>query len=70
MAQLTPLFQDQLICFAFLLPNFKKVSKQEFSDKVKATYDISNPKTGAFYTALQESNFNSLLRVQDSVTIE
>ena len=53
------LFSQLIINFSHLLSN-KQISKQEFAEVVKNSYDISNPKTALFYQSILRSNFYTI----------
>jgi len=53
------LFADQILNFAHLL-KITPLKKQEFADLIKATYDVSNPKTALFYQSILKSEFETI----------
>lgn len=53
------LFQQLIPDFAHLLTT-DPMTKEEFAEAVKTSYDISNPKTSIFYTSIGQCTFDSI----------
>jgi hypothetical protein len=67
-ADLNPLFEDQIINFAHLLTT-EKQTKNQFLDRIKNTYDLGNPKSALFYQATLRSTFETIEITIDRETI-
>jgi hypothetical protein len=60
------LFIDLLPNFGHLIPVNEPATKEEFLNKIKTTYSLSNAKNRLFYQATQQSKFENIVNIDGS----
>jgi hypothetical protein len=62
---LNPLFIDLLISYSFIITETKPITKNEFADKFKQTFSLSEPRNSLFYQSILKSDFETI-RLSDT----